>query len=934
MIIKNLTIHNIASLAEAEIDFQNSTIGEASIFLISGGTGAGKSTILDAICLALYAQTPRMMSSSREELAFFNEQKGKFYTNDNAQLLRRGTGEGFVRLIFEGNDGYDYEAIWAVQRDHKKAHKKLQKPTRILRSVSNGNYCETHKKQIEEKIPQLTGLDYDQFCRTVMLPQGEFTKFLKSSRSEKSQILEKLTGTEIYSIIGKEIASRYLKEKNLWDSIQKEIDSIFILQEEEVAGVGNELESLGEEGKKSSEIKKSISEKITWIEEYTSLITKEIELQKDINIFKETSESKQFKENVKLIEEYNKTIVPRSLLADLNTQKENLKRHEELRNKIEETISESQKNEELKKVEVERIISIIENLNNRLEKFDADDINKKIVKLNETKNLLIGYGANLENFNRSRGLELELKREVADLNDRIKSHEVISQTSMGKKPNAVTRNEKAIREFDKIFVSTSNAAKKLRGMLNEGDMCPVCGQKVIHHLEEDFFKELLAPLEKEKRDSEENLRTIETTINSEKKIISELETECRKATTKLVEVYKSTKGFRDLIINQEEQLKAIGLVELDNAEKIDDRISVIDKEIGETLLLQKQYQQISKEIKHQRIKETGLNKEYASLKEKTLKEKEALSVWKASLSEKKARITQIEDSLHQFLTEHSDVSMEKLKELIEIKKEYVDLISEEVKKMEETFHNKLGASELVRRNKQELEKSRPLLEEDDNVRELQKQLKTVENRINEINISTGRLKEKLDLNKRNNEIRKKKEQEGESVRIRKEKWERLYKFLGDGDGVKFRSIAQSYILKSLLNNANVYMQTFNDRYTLTCNPGSLAILVRDNLQPGEPQPASILSGGEGFMASLSLALALSNLKDHSLGVDILFIDEGFGTLSPEYLENVMETLEKLHRFGGKKVGLISHVPELKDRIPVQINVKRVSPSLSNIEINQ
>ncbi|MDE7109226.1 MAG: AAA family ATPase, partial [Muribaculaceae bacterium] len=62
MIIKNLTIHNIASLAEAEIDFQNSTIGEASIFLISGGTGAGKSTILDAICLALYAQTPRMMS--------------------------------------------------------------------------------------------------------------------------------------------------------------------------------------------------------------------------------------------------------------------------------------------------------------------------------------------------------------------------------------------------------------------------------------------------------------------------------------------------------------------------------------------------------------------------------------------------------------------------------------------------------------------------------------------------------------------------------------------------------------------------------------------------------------------------------------------------------------------------------------------------------
>lgn len=86
------------------------------------------------------------------------------------------------------------------------------------------------------------------------------------------------------------------------------------------------------------------------------------------------------------------------------------------------------------------------------------------------------------------------------------------------------------------------------------------------------------------------------------------------------------------------------------------------------------------------------------------------------------------------------------------------------------------------------------------------------------------------------------------------------------------------------------------------------------------------------MASLSLALALSNLKSKGNDVDILFIDEGFGTLSPEYLGNVMDTLEKLYQIGGRKVGLISHIEDMKERIPVQIQVKRESPSLSTIHI--
>ena len=86
------------------------------------------------------------------------------------------------------------------------------------------------------------------------------------------------------------------------------------------------------------------------------------------------------------------------------------------------------------------------------------------------------------------------------------------------------------------------------------------------------------------------------------------------------------------------------------------------------------------------------------------------------------------------------------------------------------------------------------------------------------------------------------------------------------------------------------------------------------------------------MASLALALALANLRSGGMGADVLFIDEGFGTLSPEYLGNVMDTLEKLHQMGGRRVGLISHVPEMKERIPVHINVRRESPALSRVTV--
>ena len=152
------------------------------------------------------------------------------------------------------------------------------------------------------------------------------------------------------------------------------------------------------------------------------------------------------------------------------------------------------------------------------------------------------------------------------------------------------------------------------------------------------------------------------------------------------------------------------------------------------------------------------------------------------------------------------------------------------------------------------------------------------------------------------------------------KWSQLNEWLGDAKGTKFQRIAQSYILGDLLASANQYLHYFNNRYELEAKPGTLIILARDLIQ-GDLTSVNTLSGGESFMVSLALALALASMSGRVFAVDTLFIDEGFGSLSPTYLDSVMDTLNRLYDMGGgRRVGIISHVEMLKERVTTQIQV--------------
>jgi DNA repair exonuclease SbcCD ATPase subunit len=156
-------------------------------------------------------------------------------------------------------------------------------------------------------------------------------------------------------------------------------------------------------------------------------------------------------------------------------------------------------------------------------------------------------------------------------------------------------------------------------------------------------------------------------------------------------------------------------------------------------------------------------------------------------------------------------------------------------------------------------------------------------------------------------------------------------------GTRFRTLVQTHILRPLLHNANLYLEQITDRYRLTCSEENekLTILVLDRYNKDAVRSATVLSGGERFMVSLALSLALSSLNRPDLNVNILFIDEGFGTLDEKNLDSVMSTLEKLQYIAGqsnRRVGIISHREELNERIHTQIHITRHGEGRSRVEI--
>ncbi|MBQ7584923.1 MAG: AAA family ATPase, partial [Desulfovibrionaceae bacterium] len=237
MRILNIKFQNLNSLVgKWEIDLTDPHFTNNGIFAITGPTGAGKTTILDAICLALYGRTPRLDHVSKGE----NE------------IMSRQTGECQAEVTFEvqGAKGPEqYRATFSQRRAHKKAHGDLQNPKHEIALVSSGALLETKLKEVEAKIIELTGMDFQRFTKSMLLAQGGFAAFLQAPPNDRAPILEQITGTEIYSRISAHVFERHRKEEEKLNILQAEISGIVLLEPKEE----NCLLSKQEEQKKEDE---------------------------------------------------------------------------------------------------------------------------------------------------------------------------------------------------------------------------------------------------------------------------------------------------------------------------------------------------------------------------------------------------------------------------------------------------------------------------------------------------------------------------------------------------------------------------------------------------------------------------------------------------------------------------------------------------------
>jgi len=191
---------NLASLAAPfELNLSAEPLGGAGLFAVTGETGSGKSTILDALCLALYDEYPRGMVGRREQAP---DPGGEpLNIQDGRVILRRGAGRGYAEVDFTGQDGVAYRVRWEAYRARDKANGKLQNVQRSLLRLSDGSAVAAGKKDVRDAVERLTTLTFEQFRRTVLLAQNDFDAFLAAAESDRAELLEKITGTEIYATI-------------------------------------------------------------------------------------------------------------------------------------------------------------------------------------------------------------------------------------------------------------------------------------------------------------------------------------------------------------------------------------------------------------------------------------------------------------------------------------------------------------------------------------------------------------------------------------------------------------------------------------------------------------------------------------------------------------------------------------------------------------
>ena len=1009
MKILKLKTKNINSLkGENEIDFSQANF-QNRIFAIVGATGAGKSTILDAISLALYAQTTRLKK-------------------DVHHLITKQCSDSFSEVIFEINKKI-YRSYFSQKIENGEV-------TKTMSLYQDQKLLTSGIQEVTTKVTELIGFDFKQFNHSIVLSQGLFDVFLKADEKERASLLERITDTQIYATISKEVYQRAKREKETFQRMDLALRNLISIEPDRRKEMERRKRVLEQERNsyKLDKIIHTIGQKMAFekLEKDTQIYKDKLEKLQNELVEKQALE-REYMDFIHFSREAKNNINQAKLLdrelefieKNFKTLEEEIKQTDKILQEIEKNIEDNEN--KLSQLSVQRTLlqkelhsfanmehlkqnySLIaskfheknryqEELNRlKSEKIIEVDANSLEISIrNMEKNLsILHQKIKIQNIEKVEQENLILEKQIIKL---------IRKETLNKKQDELSKEkediELKIENFQKEKKSLQSELSDLKSMiiqleekrllekkiidykkdreeLKPNTPCPLCGS-----LEHPLFSENLQPDETLKliNEKKDRIEEIQKEYNNSEKELVKLESKLEYLLNAMLEHKKELMHLRDtkgdiekLKEEQKQYSKQLYSVKYQREEmamikskiaKSKEELSEIRVQIQKNNTKRKREEQLAiqiQELSYYLIKTIRMynielnNTTLTQLEEKrkVFDEKAKrlntielqMNPIEANNIQEKAKRTYVEETLislkKRASTQKCDLILLKQKRFAVLGDKDTLKYLEEIDKKEshkkenfETFNklkNQLNHKKaLYFSSIEKLEGQQKLKLVDLNTLENQKRV--IQEQVEKISQELGVIKNELSLDdERIKKMEKEKHGLDRQEEIYKE-WSRLNEIIGSNNGEKYQIFAQRLILSSLISIANQYLEKLNRRYLLALkDDNSLNFEVIDAYQIKSRRDVHTLSGGESFIVSLALSLALLDLNSNQIEINTLFLDEGFETLDEESLEMVISTLNSLEN-SDKIIGIISHIPILKEQIKTQIKIDKIGNGVSELSI--
>ncbi len=1031
MRILRIGIENLNSLrGEHLIDFTVPPLSDNPLYAIVGATGAGKTTILDAITLAIFGLTERNRDHTDAK-------------REVATVMTHGTATCRAEVEF-ATGGHRYRSVWRRRRAHNKAVNNLLATEREFSRydpvTETYEILATKKREIDEQTVAVLGLDYDRFVRSVMLTQGAFDRFLKSRPDEKAEILEQITGTELYRDLSE---AAFLRAKETREAHRKVSDSLAHdppLAEEVREGLDRDLaqgraavDTLKEEQARllrdlgrheareraEAELGQASAQHARAREAWEALAAERRRL-----VASEGLEA--FRADLLAEENLRASLIAARegltrLVKESNEAEQHLVDARAITNALREALSvfvdaQPQRDHLLEEAErIENRLDLLRQDHRRAAAQQASHLRTRTEQESELQSAqasvdqlekeLSGYSPEVLEEQLA-GLERtvpECSQRLTDLRERMVQRKRQDRLSLlhqqletkrsardtarltWEAAHAIMKTEEGRVKLVEVQIQNARLRASLvthRRQLSNGDPCPLCGS--THHpllAEAAAGEDEMETLNRALTEASNALTAAEIRETADAKTFADADRQVHELVAKTEELTGEVSEPEPLSVEELtaasreageryteqqarlEELRALRtkLPQLEGA-----RVTAARRS-ADLLTTQQQAEEVATELTQLDSRILADGEALTQLLGPDRGSRQCRNAWQLEERELRRKLSD-QEKAEQLLTTEVARLTERLTVLREQERQQAEQQGELTVRLTEGLSPTgytaeraraalLDASEAVAlratrtRADQELGTARTLEKQQSAqverlraeaielppVEELRAAARQGEERISQREQEVGRLllRREQDDENRNRQVELTERLAGLSAE--RDRWDRLNELIGSADGKKFRGYAQSLTLRRLVDMGNRHLATINPRYRMAYAPPlpggkeELELEIVDTYMNDNRRLMSTLSGGESFLISLALALGLSDLASGQLSIQSLFIDEGFGTLDGKTLDQAMVTLEQL-RAQGKTIGIISHVPQLRERVVCQIRVKPQGNGFSRIEL--